>query len=171
MKLIKNLDKLFEVKNKLGSIVTKDCLKYFTKCNFKQLYEEGLIKKKNYNIIDSSNKILVENIPCVEFTDKFNNLMKKHTSYSHSYQSPSQMHDVALSHNVYKYAKDNGVGISNYISESELPVTTGLSRPDGAFIIGDRIVAIEQTTINYTKEMIEEKEAYCSYHNMDIEFY
>ena len=168
---IKNLEKAFQTRAKLGDILTTDSFRYFTKCSAKEMFENGYIEKEKCNLLNSSGEVEVLNMPCYRFTNKFDKAMAR-AGYPVRYNSCSDTHDIMLSNNVYKFAKDSNFSIEDYICEKDLDKSSfGYSRPDGAFCSGGRTILIEQTTEDYTPIMIQDKKNYANEFGYDIKIF
>ena len=168
---IRNLDKAFLTRAKMGDILTADSFKYFTGCSPKAMFENGYIEKEKHNLLNSSGEVEFINMPCYRFTDKFDKAMRR-AGYSVRYNSCSDVHDIMLSNNLYKFAKELELGIEDYVCETDLAKSTnGYSRPDGAFYSGSKTIFIEQTTEDYTPAMIQDKKDYANEFNSNIKIF
>lgn len=157
----KNIKLAFLTRQKFGKIISKDCFKYFSKCEIKSLEASGYLVRCKHNLLDEKDNIITKDMNCIEFTDKFDKYMKKN-GYKPKYSSNSASHDISLSQNAYLIGKELNCSITQYMCEAELSSSIeNHSRVDGAFSTRCGVVAIEKITSSYTPTMIKSKQNYC----------
>ena len=154
-------DKVIKILSKL-SVVSIDNIKEYSSTGIRKISDKTLMNLEAKGYIKSEKFIIDEKTIRAYSLDKKGKIKAINAGYN-IYNSNSKSHDICLSQNVFKYARENGISMDNYFSEKELIEVNGnTSRTDGMFYNPkeDISICIEQTNINYSKLYKEKKQNY-----------
>lgn len=154
-------DKVIKILSKLN-VVSIANIKEYSSTGTRKISDKTLINLEAQGYIKLEELIIEETVIKAYSLDRKGKTKAINAGYN-IYNSNSKSHDICLSENVFKYAKENGISLDDYHSEKELREINGnTSRTDGRFYNPKEgiNICIEQTNINYSKLYKEKKQNY-----------